>query len=169
MPPLVEQAAEGVFHRTGGGSEYVALYGREMDDILANKPLWNVEAIREDLVEHQELVGKIADRVAHADPLLALVQVDIAQPVGLDDVDLLVLSLAQVRVDHHRAIVAGVDQLIAVAILLHGADHALELPGRGRAAGEEVVPGDVHLQRRIRVLGDDVLVAGQVHQPMVVG
>ncbi len=116
-----------------------------MDNILADKPLRNIEAVREDLVEHQELVGQIADRVAHADPLLALVEVDVAQAMGLDDVDLLVLGLTQVRVDHHRAVMAGVDQVGAVAVLLHGADHTLKLPGRGRAAGEEIVPRDINL------------------------
>ena len=50
-----------------------------------------------------------------------------------------------------------------VAVLLHRADHAVELPRRGRAAGEEEMPGDVDLERGIGVLGEDVLIAGQVH------
>ena len=76
---------------------------------------------------------------------------------------LLVLGFAEVRVDHHRAVVAGVDQLRVVAVPLHRADDAVQLPRRGRAAGEEEVPGDVDLERRVGVFGDDVLVAGQVH------
>ena len=165
---LVEQPAEGVLHRAGGGGEDMRLDRRQVDDVLADEALRNVEAVGIDLVEHQELVGQIAHRVADVDPLLAFVEMDVAQPVRLHDVDLLVLGLAQMRVDDHGAVVAGVDQLVAVAVLLHGADHAFELPGRGGGAGEEVVPGDVDLQRRVGVPGDHVLVAGQVHQPVVV-
>ncbi len=43
--------------------------------------------------------------------LVAFVEVDVAQAVRLDDVELLVLALAEVRVDHDRAVVAGVDQV----------------------------------------------------------
>ena len=53
---------------------------------------------------------QIPDRVADVDPLLGLVDVDVAQPVRLDDVDLLVLALPEVRVDDDRPVVAGVDQ-----------------------------------------------------------
>ena len=45
------------------------------------------------------------------DPLLAFVEVDVAQAVRLDDVDLLVLALAEVRVDDDGAVVAGVDEV----------------------------------------------------------
>ena len=44
----------------------------------------------------------------HSSPL---VDVDVAQAVRLDDVELLVLALAEVRVDDDRAVVAGVDQV----------------------------------------------------------
>ena len=112
---------------------------------------------------------QIADRVADVDPLLAFVEVDVAQAVRLDHVDLLVLALAEVRVDDHGAVVAGVDQVRVVAVLLHRADHAVELPGRGRRRRVEEVPGDVDLERGVGVPGDDLLVARQVHHPVVVG
>ena len=86
----------------------------------------------------------------------------------LDDVDLLVLALAEVRVDDDRAVVAGVNERRVVAVLLHRPDDALELPRGRRAAGEEEVPRDVDLERRVRVLREDVLVARQVHQRVVV-
>ena len=57
------------------------------------------------------MFGEIADRVADVDPrLVAFVEVDVPQPVRLDDRQLLVLALAEVRVDDDRAVVAGVDQ-----------------------------------------------------------
>ncbi len=62
------------------------------------------------LVQAEELLRQIADRVADVDPLLAFVEVNVPQPVRLDDVDLLVLALAEVRVDDDGAVVAGVDQ-----------------------------------------------------------
>ena len=73
-------------------------------------------------------------------------------------VELLVLRLAEVRVDHDGAVVAGVDQRRIVAVPLHRRDHAVELPRRGRRTGEEEVPGDVDLERGVGVLGEDVLV-----------
>ena len=54
---------------------------------------------------------EVTDGVADVDPLLALVQVDVAQAVGLDDVQLLVFTLAEVRVDDDGAVVTGVDQV----------------------------------------------------------
>ena len=62
---------------------------------------------------------QVADRLPDGDPLLALVQVDVAQPVRLDRAELLVLALAQVRVDDDGAVVARMDQVAAVAVGLH--------------------------------------------------
>ena len=55
-----------------------------------------------------------------------------------------------------------------VAVALHRPDHAVELPRDRRAAREEEVPADVDLERRVGVLGHHVLVAGQVHQLVIV-
>ena len=129
---LVEQAAEGVLHRARGGGEDVGLHGGQMDDVLADEALGDREALRVDLVEAQELLGEIPHRLADGDPLLALVEVDVAQAVGLDHVDLLVLALAQVRVDDDGAVVTAVDELGLVAVALHRLDDAVQLPGRGR-------------------------------------
>ena len=61
-----------------------------MDDVFAHKAFGNVEPARIDLVEAQELVGQVAHCVADVQPLLALVQVDVAQAVRLHDGQLLV-------------------------------------------------------------------------------
>jgi len=166
---FVEQAAKGVFHRARGSREDMRLHRGQVNDVLADEPFGNVESTRIDIVEHQELVGQISDRVAHIDPLFAFVQVNVAQVVGFHDVDLLVLTFAHVRINHHGAIVTGVHQVGIVSILLHRADHAFKLPGGGGAAGIEEMPGDVDLQRRIGILRNHILVASQIHQPMIVG
>ena len=105
-----------------------------MDDVLPDEALRDHEALRIDLVEARELLRQVADRVADVDPLFGLVDVDVPQSVRLDHVHLLVLALAQVRVDDHGAVVAGVDQVRIVAVLLHRLDHAVELPRRRRTA-----------------------------------
>ncbi len=141
------------FIAPGRRREDVGLHRRQVDDVLADEPARNHEAVGVDLVQAEELLRQIADRVADVDPrLVAFVEVDVAQPVRVDDVDLLVLALAEVRVDDDRAVVARVDQVRVVAVLLHRPDHALELPGRRRAAREEEVPGDVDLERGVGVL-----------------
>ena len=168
VAPLVQKTAEGILHRAGGGGEDVGLHGGKMNDVLADEAPRNVEAVGVDLVEAQEPVREVADGVADVDPFLAFVEVDVAKPVRLHHRELLVLPLGEVSVDDDGAVVAGVDQVRIVAVRLHGADHALELPGRRRAGGEEEVPGDVHLECGVDILGQDVLVAGQVHQPVVV-
>ena len=108
---LVEQAAEGVLHRAGRGGEDVGLDRRQVDDVLADEPLRDQEALGVDLVQAEEFLRQVADRVADVDPLLAFVQVDVAQAVRLDDVELLVLALAEVGVDDDGAVVAGVDEV----------------------------------------------------------
>ena len=92
---------------------------------------------RIDVIEAEELVGEIADRVADVDPrLVAFVEMDVAQAVRLDHRQLLVLALAEVRVDDDGAVVAGVDERRVVAVALHRADDAVELPRRRRRARE---------------------------------
>ena len=81
VPLLVEQAAERVLHRAGRGGEHVRLDRRQVDDVLADEPLRDHEPFGIDLVQAEELVGQVADGVADVDPLLALVEVDVAQPV----------------------------------------------------------------------------------------
>ena len=62
----------------------------------------NRETAGVDVVEAQEVVGEVAHCVADVDPLLPLVEVEVAQAVGLDDVDLLVqpiyLALARFEI-----------------------------------------------------------------------
>ena len=88
--------------------------------------------------------------------------------MGADHVDLLVLALAQMGVDHDGAVVAAVDPLARVAVPQHRPHHAVQLPGRGGAAGVEEVPGDVDLEGRVGALGQRLLVAAQVHQAVMV-
>ena len=165
---LVQQPAERVLHRARRGREDVRLDRGQMDDVLADEAAGNHEALRIDLVQAQELLRQIADRVADVDPLFTFVEVDVAQLVRLDDVDLLVLAFAEVRVDHDGAVVAGVNQVRRIAVLFHRPDHAVQLPGRRRAARKKEVPGDVDLERRVGVLGDDILISGEIEQFVIV-
>jgi hypothetical protein len=94
--------------------------------------------------------------------------VDVAQAVGLDDIDLLVLALAEMRVDDDGAVVAGMHQGRVEAVLLHRLDDAVELPGGRRAARVEEVPGDVDLEGGVDILGEDVLIPREVHHGVVI-
>ncbi len=72
---LVQKTAERVLHRAGSGREDVRLDRREVDDVLADEPLRDREALRIDLVEAEELLPQVTDRVTDVDPVLALVEV----------------------------------------------------------------------------------------------
>jgi hypothetical protein len=168
VPVFVQQPAEGVLHRTRRRREDMRLHRGQVNDVLADEALRDHEALRVHLVEARELLRQVAHCLPDVDPLLGLVDMDVPDSVGVHDVDLLVLALSQVRVDHHRAVMAGVDQRGIVPVLLHRADHPLELPRRRGGRGEEKVPRDVHLERGVGVLRDNVLVSGEVHQGVVV-
>ena len=168
VPPLVEQPAKRVLHRAGGCREDVRLHGGQMNDVLADEPAGNHEALRIDLVQAEEVFREIADGVADVDPLFAFVDMDVAEAVRLDDRQLLVFALAQVSVDDNGSVVARVHQVGRIAVLLHGPNHTLQLPGCGRAAREEEVPRDVDLQRGVGVFRDDVLIIGEVQKPVIV-
>ncbi len=168
VPVLVQQPAERVLHRACRRGEHVRLHRRQVDDVLPDEPLRDHESLRVHLVQAEELPGEVTDGLADVDPLLGLVDVDVPEPVRLDDVDLLVLAFAEVRIDHDRTIVAGMDEPRVVPVRLHRLDHAVELPGCRGAAGKEEMPGDVHLQGRIHRLRHDVLVPRQVHHCVVV-
>ena len=51
VPVLVQQPAERVLHRAGRRREDVRLDRRQVDDVLADEPLRDHEALRVDLVE----------------------------------------------------------------------------------------------------------------------
>ena len=170
MTAFVQEAAERILHRPGRRREHVRLDRGQVNDVLAEEPARNHEPVGVDLVQAQELLREVADRLPDVDPVLvAFVQVHVAQAVRLDDLHLLVLPLAQMRVDDDGAVVAGVDERGIESVPAHRPDDPFELPRRRRAARIEEVPGDVHLQRRVGVLGDDLLVSGQVEEPVVVG
>jgi len=170
VPVLVEQAAEGVLHRPGRGGEDVRLDRRQVHDVRPQKAPRDREALGVDVVQHEELLRQIAHRLADVHPRLArLVDVHVAQPVRLDHPPLLVLALAEPGVDHHRPVVARVDPRPVVAVGEHGSNDAVELPRGRRARRKEEVPGDVDLERRVRLARHDRLVAGQVHELVVVG
>jgi hypothetical protein len=162
---LVQQPAEGILHCPGRGGEDVGLDRWQVQDVLADEAARDHEPVRVDLIQAQELAGQVANGVLDVDPgLVALIEVDVLQTVGLDDGQLLVLAFTQVRVDDHGAVVAGVNPALVVAILQHGADDPVELPRRRRRPGEKEVPGDVDLERRVDVLGQHLLIVRQVQQ-----
>jgi len=165
---FVEKPSEGVLHGARGGGENMGFHGGQMYDVLADEPFGYRETVRINVVEAQELAGEFPHGVANVEPLFAFVKVDVAQAVGVEYVNLLIFAFAQVSVDHHRPVVAAVDQFLFVSVFQHGVDDAVQLPGRGRASRKKEVPGDVDLERRVRVLRDDVLVSGEVEHAMVI-
>ena len=169
VPLLIQQAAERVFHRAGRRRENMRLDGGQVDDVFADKPLRDHESVGINLVQAQELIGQVPDRIPHVDPFVAFVKMDVFQPVSLDDRQLLVLPLAEVRVDHHGPVVTAVDFSGIVAIPLQRPDHAIQLPRSRRTGRVEKVPTDVDLQRRFPVLRQGFLVARQVHHPVDIG
>lgn len=145
---FVEQAAEGVLHGAGHGGEHVRLDRRQMDDVLADKPLRNGKPVRVDLLETEKLVNEIAHGLSNGHPFnTRLVEVNVAQAMRLNHAELLVLALAEPGVDHDGSIVAHVDQIRIVPVALHRPDDTLQLPRRRRTAGVEEMPTDVHLER----------------------
>lgn len=168
VAPFVEEAAEGIFHGAGCGGKYVGLHGGQVDDVFADQAPGNVESVGVDLIQAQESVRQIAHGIPNVDPFLAFIQVDIPQAVGVDDLDLFILPFAQPGIDDDRPVVAGVDQVPAIAVPCHGADHAFELPrGRG-TAGVEKMPGNIDFQGGVELPVQDVLVPRQVQEPVVV-
>ena len=147
MPVFVQQAAKGIFHGAGGGREYMGFNGRQVDDILPDKPLGNHEAIRVYLVQAEELISDIADGITYIDPgFIALVEMDVSEPMRLDNIQLLVFPLAEMGIDHDGAVMTGVDVGGGIPVLFHGPDYAIQLPGSGGAARIEEVPTDIDLQ-----------------------
>ena len=116
-----------------------------MDDVFPDETFRDHEPVGVDIVQADKLVGKLANRVANMDPLFALVEMDVAQIVRVGHVDLLVLLLAQMRIDHDGTVVTAVDEIRVVTVFLHGANDAVELPRCCRACRVEEVPTNVDL------------------------
>ena len=143
--------------------------GWEVDDVFADKPLGDHEPFWVYLVEAEELIGQVADGVSHIDPLfVTLVEVDIAEPMGLNDVNLFIFAFAQMSVNDDGPVMAGMDFGRVIAVPFEAADNAFHLPRRGGTAGVEKMPTDIHLEGGIGLAGDDVLVSGEIHQTMVI-
>ena len=140
VPMLVQQSAERILHRARHRGKDVGLHGRQMNDVLADEPARNHEPFRVHVVQAEKFLRQVANGVLDVDPLFSFVDVDIPQSVGFDDRKLLVLALAEVRVDHHRTVMARVNQVRRISVLLHRANHPFELPRRGRGGREKEVP-----------------------------
>ena len=82
-------------------------------------------------MRQRNFFGQVADGILDMDPLLAFVEMDIAQAVGFDDIELLVFTLAQVGVDDHGPVVTAMNQIRVVAVLEHGSDDTIQLPRSG--------------------------------------
>ena len=169
MPPLVQQPAERILHRAGRRRKDMGLDRRQMNDVLADEPARDHEAVGIDLVEAEKPLREVADRVTDVHPgLVALVEVDVAQTVGLHHRQLLVLAFTEVRVDDDGAVVAGVNQVGSIAVLLQRRITPSSCHGVVERPGKEEMPRDVDLERGVGILRNDVLIAGQVHQRVVV-
>ncbi len=168
MPLFVQQSAKRIFHRAGRRRENVRLDRRQVNDVLADESPGNVESARENLVEAEKLFRQIANRVADVNPLFAFVEMNVAQVVRLHDIELFILAFAQMRVDDDGTVMARVNQIRIVAVLFHRADDTFHLPRRRRTAGKEKVPRDIYFQRGVGLLINDLLIAGEIHQPMVI-
>ena len=157
VAPFVEEAAESVFHGPGRGGKHVGLDGGRWTMFLADQAPRNVKAVGIDLVQTQETVGEIAHRIADVDPFLAFVEVDIPQAVGIDNVDLLVLSLAQPGVDDDRSVVAGRMRSLRYPSFAMARITPFELPGGRGTAGVEEMPGNIHFQGGVELPVQHVL------------
>ncbi len=143
----VQQPAKGVLHRAGDGGEDVRLDRGQVDDVHAHQRLGDEDALRVDLVQHQEgLLGVVFHPLE-----ILVVQVQAGDVVLVGDEAVLVVALAVGGVDHH-GIVVHADQ-VGVAGALQGADHAFDLPGSGGAGRVPGLPGDVDLQAGAPVFG----------------
>jgi hypothetical protein len=152
---LGEQAPKGVLHGPGDGRKHVGLDRGELDDVLVEKVGRNLDAIWIDLVQHQHWgFGFVVD------PLdLGLVQMNVAQAILVYNQLVLVVELAHVGI-HHDGSVVGRAQ-IPVAILQQGANHALQLPWRGRTSRIPLLPRDVDLEQGLPVFGERRLIVCQ--------
>ena len=89
----VEQATKSIFHSARSGGKDVGFYGGQMDDVLANEAFGDEKSPFVNLVQAQKIFGQVAHRIIDVDPFLTLIQMNIAQVVVLNNVDLLVLRL----------------------------------------------------------------------------
>ena len=159
----VQQAAERVLHRARRRRVDVALRRRQVDDVLPVEVVGDLDAAREDLVQHQHFPLRLVALPFHV--FFAEVEPD-RDLVALEDGHVLVQVLTLERVGDD-GLVLHADQVLEPR-LAQPDDGASELPRRRVGRREREVPGDVVLQdrrgRRIQVLLD----VGQVHQAFVV-
>jgi hypothetical protein len=156
---VASRPAKRVLHRAGGVGVDVALDGGQVDDILAEEVVGNVDALGEDLVEHEHLrLGLVGN------PLHVLV----AEVV--EDGDVVLLKKGDVVVQVFALECVGDDGLVLhadqvlVAVGAESLDRAFKLPWRGVGAGERVVPGDVVLEYCGRAFVEGAGHAGQFSQ-----
>ena len=96
------------------------------------------------------------------DPLnFRLVDVDVLDAVFVDDVLVLVVSLADVGIDA-GGLAVGRDPVLETAGL-EPPDDAFELPRRGRSARRPGLRRDAGLQDRLALVIERVLIAGHLH------
>jgi hypothetical protein len=134
-----------------------------VDDVLAVEVVGDVQALREDVVEHKQLVLRPERLPAHV--LLAEVELHVDVVVAEDrHVVVEVLALEGVR---HDSLVLHADQVVVAGVAQRD-DGALELPRRGVRRREREVPGDVVLEHRRRRRVEVLPELGQFHQPLVV-
>ena len=139
-----------------------------MNDVFVYKSLWDEETARIDIVKTEEPPCQVTDCFSNVDPVFTFVKMDIADVMRFNNVEVFVLPFAKMGVNDNRAIVTRVNQRRVIAVHFHGSNDTVELPRGSRAARKEEVPRDIDLQRGIDGSVDDLLVSGEIKQPMIV-
>src|SRR5438128_868860 len=141
MPTCVQQTTEGIFHSTRCGSVDVALYRRQVDDVLSLEVVGNPDPFGKDLVQNQHFRPGLESDPGH---VVVLEVVEHRDAVALEDRQIAVQVFAFEGVGDDR-LVLNTHQL-GEAVGAQSTDGALELPRRRVRGWEREVPADVVLE-----------------------
>ena len=139
---VVQQAAEGVLHRARHRREDMRFHRRQVHDVASDQRLRDLDAVREDVVQHHHFGLRRVTHPGHA----------FVRQVGAGNIELvlhrlvLVPDLSLMGVDDHGAIVRC--HQVAETLFAQSLGDTLDLPRCRRTTRVPVLPADVDLQRR---------------------